>query len=299
MEREELTFPSGETICAAWLYRPDAPAGDVPCVVMAHGFSLTRHDGLDTYAEAFARAGVAALVYDHRYLGDSGGLPRQHFRFQAQAEDLRNAITTARGLPGIDPDRIVAWGFSMSGGTAVNVAAVDPRLAGLLLVCPLLDGIPRALAAAKGDLRGLGWVLARAAKDRLGSSTLIPVTAPPGGHAIMTFDGEADGFRRAVADGSPWRNEIAPGAMLTVALHRPITRAAKLRCPVWVGLGERDVSVSNAAVERLAQRAPNAELHRYDVDHFDPFVGADAERIAADQAAWLSRTFAPATAAAA
>ena len=49
IERSELTFASGDAHCAAWLYRPAAePAA---CVVMAHGFSLTRHDGLAPYAE--------------------------------------------------------------------------------------------------------------------------------------------------------------------------------------------------------------------------------------------------------
>ena len=50
MEREDLTFPSGDGHCAAWLHRPPAGGADVPIVVMAHGFSLTRHDGLPPYA---------------------------------------------------------------------------------------------------------------------------------------------------------------------------------------------------------------------------------------------------------
>ena len=83
MERSDVTFPSGDAHCAAWLYRPtNAPAATAPaaCVVMAHGFSLTRHDGLTPYAERLAEAGIAALAFDHRYLGDSGGEPRQRFR---------------------------------------------------------------------------------------------------------------------------------------------------------------------------------------------------------------------------
>lgn len=299
MTREDLTFPSGGTICSAWLYRPAAADGDVPCVVMSHGFSLTRFDGLEPYAEALAAAGAAVLVFDHRHLGGSGGSPRQRFRIHEQAEDVRNAVATARELPGVDPDRIVLWGFSFSGGTAVNVAAADPRIAGLLLLCPFLDGLPRVLKATRTDPRGVAWILPRAVKDKLGSPTLIPVTAQPGEHGAMTFPGEADGFAAAVAPGSPWRNEISPAIFATVAFHRPVLRASRIHCPVWVGLGERDVSVDNRAVERFAARAPRAELHRYDVDHFEPFHGDDPARIAADQAAWLSRTFALRAAAAA
>jgi hypothetical protein len=41
---------------------------------MAHGFSLTRHDGLPPYAERLVATGAAVLVFDHRHLGDGPGL---------------------------------------------------------------------------------------------------------------------------------------------------------------------------------------------------------------------------------
>ena len=59
--------------------------------------------------------------------------------------------------------------------------------------------------------------------------------------------------------------------------------------PVWVGVGERDVSVPRRAAERLAEDAPRGELHVYPYDHFDVLVGDVAERIAGDQAAFLRR----------
>ena len=62
MDRIEVAFPSHGSKCAAWLYYPADSDCDVACVVMAHGFSLTRHDGLALYAEAFARAGVGACL---------------------------------------------------------------------------------------------------------------------------------------------------------------------------------------------------------------------------------------------
>ena len=76
-EREDLTFPSGEDTCAAWLYRPDGAEGPVPCIVMAHGFTATREDRLPAYAERFAAAGMAVLLFDYRHFGDSTGEPRR------------------------------------------------------------------------------------------------------------------------------------------------------------------------------------------------------------------------------
>ncbi len=260
-----------------------APAA---CVVMAHGFSLTRHDGLVPYAERLADAGIAVLVFDHRYLGDSGGQPRQRFRKRDQLEDWRSAVSFARTLDGVDPERIVLWGFSFSGGHAVETAAADARIAGALVLCPMVDGLARALATPPALS---AWLTPRALADQLGRHNLVAVTGQPGEHAAMTLAGEADGFRASVPEGSPWRNEISPAVFLTVAMHRPLTKARSLRMPLWVGLGEDDVSVSKRAVERLADRAPRAELHRYPYDHFGAFVDGGPERVGADQVDFLRR----------
>ena len=286
MTRQVVTFPSGDSECAAWLH-PGGPT----CIVMAHGFSLTRHDGLETYAQALNAAGATVLVFDHRCLGDSGGEPRQRVRVKEQAQDYRAAVAYARALDGVEPDRIVLWGYSFAGGTSVDVAANDPRIAGVILLCPFLDGRARVLGVMRrSPLVGLR-VMARAIRDRLGWHNLIKVTAEPGQLAAMSFPGELEGFTAATEAGSPWINEVSPGAFATVAFHRPMVKAKRLLMPVWVGLGDHDITVSAKAIQHLATKAAQAELHRYDMAHFEPFHGPDPAIIAADQADWFSRTF--------
>ncbi len=253
---------------------------------MAHGFSLTRHDGLLSYAERFAAAGLGVLAFDHRYLGDSGGAPRQRFRKGAQREDWRAALAHARTLPGVDPARVVLWGFSFAGGHAIETATADPGVAATLALYPLVDGLARVLVTPP---RLSAWLVPRALADRLGRHNLVAVTAQPGERGAMTLAGEADGFRAVVPEGSPWRNEISPGVFLTVALHRPLRHASKLRTPLWIGHGEADVSVSAGALGRLASRAPRAELHDYPGDHFAPFLGDAPDLIAGDQIDFLRR----------
>lgn len=286
-ERIDLEFPSGQGSCVAWVYRPgEARSRPGPCVVMGHGFSLTRHDGLPAYAERLAAAGATVLVFDHRHLGDSPGEPRQRFRKKAQREDWRAAVQAARSLDGVDPEQIVLWGFSFGGGHAVETAAADGRIAAVIALAPFVDGLARVLAT---PLPTVAWILPRSVADRAGRHNLIPVTGPAGAKAAMAFPGEADGFAAVVAPGSPWRNEISPGVFLTVGLHRPVAKAKKVTCPLWVGLGEKDISVSGKAVARLAVRAPKGELHRYPYDHWEPCAGDAPERVAADQIAFLTR----------
>jgi dienelactone hydrolase len=74
MEREDIEFRSQGDPCTAWLY-PATGGGSSPAVVMAHGLSGTRRDGLGPFAERFADAGISALLFDHRGFGDSAGEP--------------------------------------------------------------------------------------------------------------------------------------------------------------------------------------------------------------------------------
>jgi dienelactone hydrolase len=253
---------------------------------MGHGFSLTRHDGLAAYAEPLATAGATVVVFDHRHLGDSPGEPRQRFRKPAQREDWRAAVRAARALDGVDPDQIVLWGFSFGGGHAIETAATDDRIAAVVALAPFADGLARVLAT---PIPTVAWIVPRAIAECVGRHNLIPVTGQPGTKAAMAFPGEADGFATVVPPGSPWRNEISPGVFLTIALHRPSAKAKKVTCPMWVGLGENDISVSGKAVARVAARAAKAELHRYPYDHWQPYLGDAPNRIVADQIDFLRR----------
>jgi len=99
LRSDALIFSDG-TGCAAWVYRPD---GDHvhPMVVMAHGFSATREQRLDAYAERFCAAGIGVLLFDYRHFGASGGEPRQLLDIGRQHADFRAAVShAARGRLG-------------------------------------------------------------------------------------------------------------------------------------------------------------------------------------------------------
>jgi alpha-beta hydrolase superfamily lysophospholipase len=165
--REDVEFACfGGVTLRGWLYRPVGEPAAAPAIVMAHGFSATRHMALTGFAEAFCAAGIAALVYDHRHLGDSAGEPRQEINPWAQSRDYRYALSWLADQPGIDPDRLAIWGSSFSGGEVLVVGAVDPRVkavianvpfAGLLEDSPVaLDERFAAMRAALEDESGCG-----------------------------------------------------------------------------------------------------------------------------------------------
>src|SRR3954466_12943388 len=140
MRREDIEFHSGANTCAAWLYRPEADEPH-PIVILAHGFGGVREARLWAYAERFAAAGLAALVFDYRHFGANGGQPRQLLDIGLQLGVWRAAIALARGLDGIDPDRVALWGSSFSGGHVAVLAAEDTRVAAAISQAPFLDGL--------------------------------------------------------------------------------------------------------------------------------------------------------------
>jgi fermentation-respiration switch protein FrsA (DUF1100 family) len=289
-KRDDVEIASGDAHVAAWFY-PGKGAGDrAPCVVMAHGFSLTRADGLSDYAERFAAAGTHVLVFDHRYLGDSGGIPRQRFRIADQQQDWRAAVGYAKSRPDVDPDRIVLWAYSFSGGHVTSLLGrrrLDVFAA--MVLCPFADGLKRVLAT---PLRVTTWILPRALLNLIGRNVTIPVTAPAGGRAAMAFAGEEDGFASSVRPGSPWRNQISPAVFLTVGLFRPWRRAARIVPPLWVGRCADDITVDATAVGNVAARAPLGELHEFPGAHFAPFTGECTAAVLDSQVEFLRRVLA-------
>ena len=104
--REDVSFESGGLTCRGWYYPPANGHAPAPAIVMTHGFSAVKEQGLAGFAERFAAAGFAVLAFDCRYLGASGGAERGRIIPQEQHDDLRAALTWMSSRPGVDPQRI-------------------------------------------------------------------------------------------------------------------------------------------------------------------------------------------------
>src|SRR3954449_8374039 len=141
--REDIEFSADGVTLRGWFYGPDGADGEVPCVVMAHGFSAIKEMHLDDYAEVFSDAGIACVVYDNRGFGASDaapGKPRQEIDPWEQVRDYQHAITYAQMRPEVDAGRIGVWGSSYSGAHAYVVGAIDRRVKAVCGQVPLISG---------------------------------------------------------------------------------------------------------------------------------------------------------------
>lgn len=290
--RAKASFTSAGVRCAGYLYLP-ADSGPAPCVVLCHGFSGTM-DRLFDYAERFAAAGFAALVFDYRSFGESGGEPRQLPDVDGQLVDVRAAVAFARGHERVDPGRVLLWGNSLGGAHAITVAASDPRIAAVVAQIPF-NGFPKKVEGrSTGDtLRVLGAIVWDALRGRLGLRPYyIPMVGRPGEVAVTTT-AEADQHIQTLTGGhgTSWRNSVAPRGLLQMMRYRPAEAAARLACPLLVCVAAEDRETPLETTRELADRAPRGELRVYPGTHFtfynDPGF---RERVVADQIDFFRRT---------
>jgi pimeloyl-ACP methyl ester carboxylesterase len=294
--RHDIEIISHGVRLSAWHYEADnddltTPSGR-PCVVMAHGLGGTKDSGLAPFAERFAAAGADVVVFDYRGFGASEGEPRQVVDHRRHREDYQAVVDHVRALPGIDPDRIVLWGTSYSGGHIIAVAAEDPLIAGVISQGAAMDGLAAVVNVGKyAGPRQLLRLTAHGLRDvahallRRPPHTL-PLVAPPGELGAMTT-GDAEPGYQAIA-GPTLVNAMGARAAFTMPLNRPVTKARRLRMPILLVMASQDEIAPPAAMERVAKRARGrVEVLRMDVGHFDLYVGDTLEESVKVQADFI------------
>lgn len=294
--RTDAEIPSHGERLGAWHYTAESddlagPNGK-PCVVMAHGFGATRDAGLAPFAEKFAAAGAEVLVFDYRGFGTSTGRRRQSVDHRAHRADYRSAIAHARALDGVDPERIVLWGSSYSGGHVIAVAADDPVIAGVISQGAAMDGLRAVFLIL--DYAGIGQLLkltGHALRDVGHMITgrrphLIPIVGPPGSIAAITSDDGESGYRKIM--GPTFRNEMRARGILPIMVNRPVTSAHKLSMPVLLVIAAHDSIAPVSAVEKVAQRVHGqVQVERFDVGHFDIYDGETFDNSSTAQVEFL------------
>jgi dienelactone hydrolase len=293
-EATTVFFTSGGVSCAADLYRADGANELTPCLVLGHGFSGTK--GLArVYAEQFAAAGLAVLVFDYRHFGASGGEPRQIVDLVKQRADYHAAVHYARTLPGIDPERIALWGTSFSGGHVLAVAAADPGIAAVVAQVPLIDarrtGRTTRQRLRRALTRSVLKLFVAAGRDAMRAIRgrppyLVRVVGQPGEAAVYTDPQVAAIFAELGGEGAGWRNAFAPRFLFGLPRYRPGT-AERLRMPLLVCLADHDLEASPEFATWVVNQTPHGEVRRYPVGHFDVYVEPLRSQVIADQIAFL------------
>jgi fermentation-respiration switch protein FrsA (DUF1100 family) len=278
-------FVSEGAILRGQLYAPKGD-GPFPVVVMAHGFSAVAAQ-LEPQARAFADAGFAAFVYDNPGFGLSGGFPRQEVDPVRQVRGYRDAVSYARTLAALDPDRIAIWGSSFSGGHVLQAGAMDPRVAVVISQAPfisgweLIGGWPNgaeiiAMTMAEREARGAG-----------AEPTVMQVVGRPDEPCALPG---ADGYAYFTTTGGPtWNNQITLSSLELARAHEPALWIGRIAPrPLLMIVAEQDLVTPTAHALSAFERAGEPrKLVRVPGGHFDVYSGPGFDIATGETIAWL------------
>jgi fermentation-respiration switch protein FrsA (DUF1100 family) len=277
--REDIQFDADGVTLHGWLYTPDGVTEPAPAIVMSHGFSAVKEMYLDRFAEAFADAGLAALVYDNRNFGASGGEPRQEIDPWAQVGDYRTAVTYAATRPEVDADRIGLWGSSYSGGHVLVAGAIDRRVKCVVSQVPLVSGHANFRALVRADfIAGFQaqFELDRAARFRGEPPAMVPVVDedPLAPSALPTPDSYAWFTETHKARAPSWRNEVTLRSVEMFTEYEPGTYIPWISpTPLLMCVAHDDhLTVADIAIAAFEQAREPKKLVIMPGGHFDAYV---------------------------
>lgn len=296
---QTVEFASGTERLSALLYLPPG-RGPYPAVVLGGGWCYVKELVQPLYASAFEGSGIAALIFDYRYMGASSGEPRQHIDPWQQIEDYQNAVSYMESRPEVDAERIGAWGISYSGGHVLIVGALDPRVRAVCGVVPTVDGWQN-MRLAHGTLgfRRLRAAILEARRKlfETGEHTYIPHQPEAEGDlAVWPFPKSKTTFTRLKESQAPayeGRSTIASAEMLLAYSVMPyVERLADTPTMLIVAEGDDHTHWDLAA---KAFDAIPGERKRWHVvprsGHLTLYEDEDAVSVAAQAAAeWFAQS---------
>ena len=133
---EWVTFPSGDVTLFGRLDLPASP-GPHPAVVFVHGSGESAATDHCYAGDFFATNGIAALTFDKRGTGRSGG--KYGFDFKELAKDAVAAVEYLKSRPDIDSTSIGLSGYSQGGWVAPLAASMTDDVSYVIINCGMIE----------------------------------------------------------------------------------------------------------------------------------------------------------------
>ena len=284
MEKQEIVFSNDGVDLIGWLATP-ANESNCPLIILTHGLSGIVDLDLESYAEIFNAAGFACLAYDHRNWGRSGGSPRGETNPWQQVADMREAISFARTLPDIDPERIGLWGTSYAGGHVLTVTALDRRVRCAVSQVPLISGSKTFEAWVPADKRDKFLTRLGVDRDkryRGEDPASIPAALP---------DSETEEWIKHSDTKGTYSNSLTVRTFDLLRTYEPASFVERIApTPLLMIVASQDVQTPTAwqleAYEKIG--GSNKQLLEIDCRHYDVYMG-QLEEAAAGALAWYQQ----------
>ena len=264
-----------------------------PMVLLGHGYTCHRNDGLGRLAQVLGENGIASLRFDHRGCGVN---PDQQYAPRPSSEgpyDTRAAIDYCESLPFVDRDRIGMTGVSQGGIMSIIMAAIDKRIRSIA---------PMACTASCGEniVKDWGEQAAVFLEEMRKDASIAAAT----GVSRIIRPSDDLGLHRgnAAGDANVISGLLSPGFCSYVTLEsirdlmnfNATEYIGRVHCPIFIIHGEKDGLNVKDHPQRLYDMLPednkNKRIKIYpNVEHNIPSC-KNREVVFKDIVAWFAET---------
>lgn len=128
-----FTFECAGNSLTGIVSRPESPlASGALIVVGGPQYRIGSHRQFTLLSRDLAQAGIPAMRFDYRGMGDSEG---ELHMFENVHDDIRAAVDAFfERCPGLE--KVILWGLCDAASAAIFYAQHDPRISGLVIVNP-------------------------------------------------------------------------------------------------------------------------------------------------------------------
>lgn len=176
-----VSYEVGGLRVSANVYTPKGYTkdGSYAAIVVSHPNGGVKEQVSGLFAQKLAEAGYVAIACDARYQGQSAGKPRGNDIPANRIEDIRGMIDFISQYPGVDKQRIGAFGICGGGGYTVAAAQSDHRIKAVAALSMFNTGSVRRNGYGDSQLSTVQQRLMQAVEARQRQAETGVVVYPP------------------------------------------------------------------------------------------------------------------------
>jgi uncharacterized protein len=231
-----VTFQSeGETLVGN-LYLPAnyKPGDKLPTAIVTGAWMTIKEQMPGVYAQRLADRGFAALAFDFRSWGESGGKLRSFESPTVKIADIKNAVSFLQTVDAVDANRIAGLGICASAGYMAVATAEDSRIKSLITVAPWIHDpqIVETVYGGKSSVQKLVATGQAAATtfNQTGKAEYVLATSKTDKTAVMY--GDIDYYQNPQRGAIPqWSNQFAIASWAEWLTFNPMPVAKEIKVP--------------------------------------------------------------------
>ncbi|MCO7223199.1 alpha/beta hydrolase [Pleionea sp. CnH1-48] len=285
--KKSVSFKSNGQTLAGDLYLPDTykDGQKLPAVIVTGSWTSVKEQMAGGYAQELADRGYAALAFDFRGWGASGGDIKFVENPTEKTKDIVAAADFLAQRPEVNPVKVGALGICASAGYATDAALQSKVIKAVAVVAPWYHDA-EIVAQVYGEHVKPLLAASRAAKSqyqKTGQSTIVPAASIDDKSAVMQGEGYyTDTKRGAISSYDNQFNVMTWEPWLT---YDAIKTAALLEKPTL--LIHSEAAAIPQGVKKYIKQAGNRakSIWLEGITQFDFYDGAKPMKIASDEVA--------------